>query len=245
MRTAASMIAGISLLLIMPVAAQQAPPNAPASPNAGVSPPAGMTGGTGMMGAQGRGGMGMMMGSRGMGGGGDEDEDKDMHRSHHHDSEGRGIPMQIIINIGPENRVETEERGGGGAGGGPRWRMMGHDGRGRSLAGHIEAHLDYLRDQLQLTPEQQPAWDRFANAVRDAVSHTRPPGPAGLAQGQSLEQRLASQEDMLNSRLEALRSAHAALSSLTSALNESQKHTLDEISTEFMPGRSMMQSRWR
>ena len=50
---------------------------------------------------------------------------------------------------------------------------------------------------------------------------------------------------MLNSRLEAIRSVHAALSDLTSALNNSQKHTLDEVLVEFMPGRSMMGSRWR
>jgi hypothetical protein len=198
------------------------------------------------------GGMGMMMGRRGMGGGDDEDEDEDedkdrapMHRSHHGPEGGRGTPMQIIINIGPNNRVETEERdGGGGASGEPRWRMMDRDWRGSSLAGRVEAHLDYLHDQLQLTLEQQPAWDRFTNAVRDAVRHMRP-DPASLAQDQTLEQKLAAQEAMLSTRLEAIRSVHAALSGLASTLNDSQKHKLDEVSTEFMTGRSMMQSHWR
>ena len=106
-------------------------------------------------------------------------------------------------------------------------------------AQHVGAHLDYLHDQLQLTPEQQPAWDRFANAVRDAATRMRP-GPAGMAQGQSLDQRFAAHEAMLNSRLEATRSVHAALSGLTSVLNDSQKHTLDETTAEFMTGRSMM-----
>ena len=121
---------------------------------------------------------------------------------------------------------------------------MGGEWRGRSMADRVAAHLDYLHDQLQLTQEQQPAWDRFATAVRDAVPRMRS-GPAGMIQGQSLEQRLAAYETMLNSRLEAIRSVRTALSGLTNALNDPQKHTLDEVSAGFMPARSMMGSRWR
>ena len=243
MRIATSVIAGFSLLmaLALPVAAQQATPNAPASPGAGVSqgaPPAGM------MGAQGRGGMGMMMGSSGISGDDEDDANDDtgrMRRAHRR-HEGRGAPMQIIINIGPDNRVETEERGWrGGEGGGPRRGMMGREWRGGSMGEHAGAHLDYLHDQLQLTPEQQPAWDRFASAVR-AVATRMHPGSAGMMQGQNLEQRLAAQETVLNARLDAVQSVRAALSDLTSALNDTQKHTLDEVSAEFMHGRSMMRS---
>ncbi len=244
MRVSPSAIAGLSLLLAWPVSAQQAPPNPPAAPSGGVSqasPPAATMGGMRMMGAQARGDTGMMMGSRGMGGDEDEDEDRRPMRRWRDGPEGRGTSMQIIINIGPDNRVETEERGGRGGGGGHQWGMMGREWRGRSMAEHVGAHLDYLHDQLQLTPEQQPAWDRFANAVRDDATRMRP-GPAGMAQGQSLDQRLAAHEAMLNSRLEAIRSVHAAVSDLTSALNDAQKHTLDEVSAEFMPGRSMMQA---
>ncbi len=122
--------------------------------------------------------------------------------------------------------------------------MMGRDWRGHSMAEHVGAHLDYLHDQLQLTPEQQPAWDRFASAVRAAATRMHP-GPAGMMQGQTLEQRLAAQEAMLNARLDAVQSVRTALSGLTSALNDTQKHTLDEVSAEFMHGRSMMQSRSR
>jgi hypothetical protein len=236
MRIATKVIAGLSLLLALPAAAQQAAPNAPASPGASVSqgsPPAGMMG-------ESRGGMGMMMGSSGISGDDENDADDDASRMRreHHRHEGRGTPMQIIINIGPDNRVETEERGWrGGESGGPRRGMLGREWRGRSMAEHVGAHLDYLHDQLQLTPEQQPAWDRFASAVRAAATrmHT---GTAGMMQGQTLEQRLAAQEAMLNARLDAVQAVRAALSGLTSALNDTQKHTLDEVAAEFMPGRS-------
>src|SRR5690349_24855209 len=77
---------------------------------------------------------------------------------------------------------------------------------------------------------------RSASAfVRDATTRMGP-GPAGMAQGQSLDQRLAAREAMLNSRLDAIRSVHATLSGLTGALNDSQKRTLDAVSAEFMPG---------
>jgi LTXXQ motif family protein len=245
MRIATNVIVGFSLLLALPAGAQQAAPNAPASPSAGASqgsPPAGMMGGRGMKG-EGRGGMGMMMGSSGVSSDDEDDADDDAGRTGrgHHRHEGRSTPMQIIINIGPDYRVETEEHGWGGRGGGSRSGMMGGERRGRMMADRVTAHLDYLHDQLQLTPEQQPAWDRFTSAVRDAVTHMRP-GRAGMAQGQGLDQRLAAQEAMLNARLDAVQSVRAALSSLTSALNDAQKHTLDEVSAEFMPGRSMMQS---
>ena len=210
MRIATRLIVGFSFLLALPAAAQQAAPNAPASPSAGVSqgsPPAGMMGGMGMMGA-GRGGMGMMMGSRGMSGR-DEDEDEGtgpMHRWRH-GADGRDIPVQVIINIGPDNRVETEERGWRGGGGGPRWGMMGREWRGRSMADHVAAHLDYLHDQLQLTQEQQPAWDRFASAVRGAVTrmrlalwHGAGPKPRAEARGSGSHAQLASRGDPVRAR---------------------------------------------
>ena len=246
MRTITTVIGGFSLLLLAsPAGAQPASPNTPASPSTAApqgSGSAGMMGGMGMMGGQ-RGGMGMMMGHQPPMDAGDEDEDDDggsgrrMHRRHH--GEARETPMQIIINIGPDNRVETEEHAGRGAG---RERpMMGGEWRGRPIAEHVHAHLDYLHDQLQLKPEQQAPWDRFATAVQDAVARMRSE-PTGMAPGQSLEQRLAARETRLNSRLEAIQAIRSALSDLTGSLTDAQKHTLDEA---FMPGASGMRYGWQ
>ena len=209
MRTITTVIGGFSLLLLaLPAGAQPASPNTPASPSTAApqgSGSAGMMGGMGMMGGQ-RGGMGMMMGHQPPMDAGDEDEDDDggpgrrMHRRHH--GEARETPMQIIINIGPDNRVETEEHAGRGAG---RERpMMGGEWRGRPIAEHVHAHLDYLHDQLQLKPEQQAPWDRFATAVQDAVARMRS-APTGMAPGQSLEQRLAARETRYCARRRATR----------------------------------------
>ncbi len=230
MRISPTLIAGFSLLLLgVPAAAQQATAPPAASPN----PPTAQ-GPAGMMGGRGPGGMGMMMGSRAMRWGEDEDDDAGPMRGWRHGPEGRGTPMQIIINIGPDNHVETEKHGWGGVGAGPRGRMMGGEWRGRWVMERVGAHLNYLHDQLQLTPEQQPAWDRFASAVRDAVARMRS-GLAGVMQGQSLEQKLTGYETMLNSRLEAVRAIRNALSDLTSSLNDTQKQTLDAIQSLPLP----------
>ena len=243
MRTITTVIGGFSLLLLaLPAGAQPASPNTPASPSTAApqgSGSAGMMGGMGMMGGQ-RGGMGMMMGQPPMDAG-DEDDDggpgRRMHRWRH--GEARETPMQIIINIGPDNRVETEEHAWRGAG---RERpMMGGERRGRSMAEHVHEHLGNLHDQLQLKPEQQAPWDRFATAVQDAVARMRS-APTGMAPGQSLEQRLAARETRLNSRLEAIRAIRSALSDLTGSLTDAQKHTLDEA---FMSGASGMRYGWQ
>jgi LTXXQ motif family protein len=250
MRISPTVMTGFSLLLLgLPAAAQQAAPAPPAAPSAPTTQgpsAAGMMGGPGMMGGRGPGGMGMMMGSRVMGSDDEDDEDdggQGRMRRWHYRPEARRTPMQVIINIGPDNRVETEEHGPAGVSARPGWRMMGGEWRGRWMAERVGAHLDDLHDQLQLTADQQPAWDRFASAVRDAVTRMRS-GPAGMMQGQGFEQRLAAYETMLNSRLEAVRAIRGALSGLTGSLNDAQKHTLDEEFGDFMPGRFRMQSRW-
>ncbi|MCB4823800.1 Spy/CpxP family protein refolding chaperone [Roseicella aerolata] len=240
------LMAGLAgLLFTLPVAAQQATPPAPPGGTAPRGPGAGPMGGPGMMGGQG------MMGRAGPQ---EEDEDEDDRRGpmrgarhgHHHHRGAEAAPMQVIINIGPQNRVEIEERGPRGAGYGPMGerRMMGEAGRGRGMAERVEARLAALREELQLTQEQQPAWDRFAGTVREALGRMRP-DPAAMGQAQGLEQRLSAHEARLNARLEAVRSVRGALSGLTGSLTEDQRRRLDEHATAVLPGMGGWQSGMR
>lgn len=239
MRT--TIMAGMAaLLLSLPVAAQQATPQTPAPPGtpAPRGPGAGPMGGPG---GQDHGRMGMM-GRPGMH---DEDEDEDHGgpmRGRHHGHRRHGAPMQVIINVGPDIRVEFEEREARGAGmgrmGGP---MMRGEMRGRPMADRIGARLDHLRGELQLTPEQQQAWDRFASAVREAIGRARPSFEA-MAQAQTLDQRLTAQEGVLTARLEAVRAIRSALSGLTGSLTDAQRRTLDEHAAAFIPGMGRMRA---
>lgn len=244
-----------SVLFALPVGAQQPTPQTPATPaTPGAAAPRGPgggpmggPGGPGMMGRQGPAGMGMA-GGPGMRADDDDDDDDDDRPGRHwrwHHGRAHGAPTQIIINIGPNNQVEFETGGPRGfrrPGAGP---MMGGGWGGPRMAEYVEARLGDLRNDLQLRPDQQPAWDRFAGAVREAAGRMTRPGPGAMAQGQTLEQRLAAHEAALTARLEAARSVRTALSGLTGALDESQRRTLEERGDRLTPGMGRMGARWR
>ncbi len=147
--------------------------------------------------------------------------------------------MQIIINIGPNNRVEVEDGESRGDRRGDR-RWMGRPGAMREGGARldptrmVEAHLGAVREALQLRPDQQPAWDRFAGAVRDASGRMMRARMTAMTQAQGLEERIASYEAALASRLEAVRGLRGAFSALSSSLDETQRRTLDESAAAFM-----------
>ena len=236
-------VGAAALLLSWPVAAQQPAqqPSPQAPPSPGQAAPRGPMGGPGpgpMMGGQGPGGMGMGMANRpsmrDMGD--DEDDDGGGRRMHgwHHGG-GGDTPTQIIINIGPNNRVQVqdeEDRRSGDRGRmGPRAMRQAWAGRPADM---VEGHLGYLRDALQLRPDQQPAWDRFAGAVREATGRMRQERMEAMSPAQGLDQRISEYEQALTSRLGAVRSVRGALSDLTGALDETQRRTLDESAGRLM-----------
>jgi hypothetical protein len=178
--------------------------------------------------------------------GGEDDIGADWMRGWRHGSGGRA-PMQVIINIGPDSRVDVEEPRAGRAGIGPMraHMMMGGKAHDHATADGMAARLGYLRNELRLTLEQQPAWNRFASTVlagvvRDAVARMRPASEAA-GQGQSpLEHRLAMHEATLTAPGGGPgRTWRAA--GLAAALNDAQRRTLEEHADAFVPGLSQAQ----
>ncbi len=240
-----------ALVLAWPAAAQQTPPQpsappspaAPRSPMGGPGPGAGMMGGQGpgsgmgmgMMGGQGQGaGMGMMGGRPGM----REPDEDDGGPMRGRWRGGRDTPMQIIINIGPNNRVEVDDGGERGYRRGARGMMGGPPGM-RDQAGparFVDAHLGALRSALQLRTDQQPAWDRFAAAARDAAGNMMRAHRQAMSQPRSRDARVAVYETALTARLDAMRALRSALASLTAVLDEGQRRTLDDAADGFGPG---------
>jgi len=176
------------------VTTQAAPPAAqpPATPGTGApgsTPGAGPMGGPGMM----MGGPGMM-GPGGMMGTPDEGGRRRMMMMHHGAG---GAPMNVIINVGPGIRVETEDgaaRGSRGVGMAPPGEagMMGPGMMGPGMMGmmmgpqggamgpdslrhfeRIDAHLAYVRAVLRVTDAQAPQWNAFADAARAAAGRLR------------------------------------------------------------------------
>ncbi len=256
-----------ALLVAVPVAAQQATPQPPApSESGGAQEPdigskanpsePGMAKGEGppsmgKIGGQGPVGMGMMDRPRTRDADDDENDD-DNHagrmRPRIHGG-GYRTPMQVIINIGPDNSFGVEEHGaqGGRIGPNPGASTTGSEERGGATAGGVESRLVDLRKELQLTPEQQPAWNRFANAVlagavRDALARMQLTSGHTAEGQQPLERRLNAHEAVLTARLEAVRTMRGALSDLAGALSEAQRRTLDEHATAFVPGMTHRQA---
>lgn len=66
-----------------------------------------------------------------------------------------------------------------------------------------------------------------------------------MTPGQSLEQRLAAHESLLNSLLEATQAIRSALSGLTGSLDDAQKHILDEVTAALMARAAGMWPGWQ
>lgn len=165
---------------------------------------------------------------------------------------GGDAPMSVTINIGPGIRVEAEDDDtrGPGAWPGPRRGMMGPGmmgARGAAMdaagarwqAARIEGTLAYARAALDISAEQAPRWDTFANAVRQAASKLRE-AYAHLAEAtgqpatvpERLEQRIALQA----ARLEAMQGVSAAAGPLYAGLSETQQQTADALLAAHLGG---------
>lgn len=235
------------------VTAQTAPPatQPPATPGAGApgsAPGAGPMGAPGMM----MGGQGMM-GPGGMMGTPDESGRRRMMMMHHGAG---GAPMNVIINVGPGIRVETEDgaaRGGRGVGMAPPGEagmmgpgmmgmMMGPQGgaMGPDSLRHferIDAHLAYVRAVLRVTDAQAPQWNAFADAARAAAGRLRQAYAQAIqatqqptTAPQQLERRIA----LLSAQVEAMRAFAASAEPLYAALSDAQKRTADDLLAEHL-----------
>ena len=114
--------------------------------------------------------------------------------------------------------------------------MPGMYANGVDMTDRIDGRIAFLRAELRITDAQAPAWNRFADALRSSRQHL-------LAARQQLaapdgsgapSARLDQYERHLTERLEAIRTARAALGQLYGALDEHQKHVADELVVPFL-----------
>lgn len=126
--------------------------------------------------------------------------------------------------------------GGPGAGMGPGGPMAEqlHD----LLAERFEGGLAFLRTELRIRPDQEPAWNAFAAKIREAATRFRTareriPVPAA---GAGLDLRLAAQEARLSAELERARACREAAAALLPALDDGQRRTVEALSWLILPG---------
>jgi hypothetical protein len=162
----------------------------------------------------------------------------------------------------PESGSDTGQgiMGGGGEGGGMMGQgmmgdgggMMGRGGmhgmgkRGGVLAmcgrmtAHVEGRLAFLKAELEITPEQESLWTAYATAVRDNAKTMTGRCSSMMDKSKdkaSLLERLDTNEQFMQSRIDGLHQTVAALKPLYAALSDEQKKVADQLiksSTGFM-----------
>ncbi len=102
------------------------------------------------------------------------------------------------------------------------------------LAGKVRKQLDYLCTRLQLAPEQQAAWGRFARAIERSLAHVQ--SEVTEIANAVPEQTLAAHDDMLTSNLEAVQAVRRAVNELRRSLTAAQGRILDQETGGFAFG---------
>lgn len=98
------------------------------------------------------------------------------------------------------------------------------------MSSHIEDRLAFLKTELKVTTEQSAAWDRYADAYREAATsmHAMRNSMMGMMQG-DLPSRLAVREKMMQAHVDALKTISGPLNALYAVLTIDQKKAADDL----------------
>jgi hypothetical protein len=140
----------------------------------------------------------------------------------------------------PATPQSAQDSGGMPMMGGDMGRMMSMMHGGGMMGGmpfeHVEGRLAFLKTELKITPEQEPQWNKFADAVRSVAQSAKAMHEQMMQAGQTMQGgvqpapvRLDRYERMLNARLEAVRTIKAVFEPLYASLTDEQKKTADEL----------------
>jgi LTXXQ motif family protein len=137
--------------------------------------------------------------------------------------------MMRMMDMAQMMRMMNMMGGGNAAPGGMGMEGMGF--AGMTMIGHVEGRIAFLRAELKITDPQAGAWDAFANALRDNAKRLDEARKAihSDAGAQTLEQRLAAQEQWLSARLEGIRAIKPALGGLYQVLSPDQRKSAEEL----------------
>lgn len=151
------------------------------------------------------------------------------------------MPLSTEAQPKPSDDHGAHPSGGMGMmGSGDMSRMMAMTHGGMMMDGmpyrHIEGRLAFLKAELKITPEQEPQWTKFAEAVR-ATTKSASDGMRSMMMGGGMMHGPAPTaldvmnryEKTLTIRLDALRTVKAAFEPLYAALSDEQKKTANEL----------------
>ena len=103
-------------------------------------------------------------------------------------------------------------------------------GAGNGVFAPIAQQLEEVEQRLQLQPEQQPLWDRYARRVMDLIEdQTRGPRAPAASESQDALKRIAQQVDIVRDRLAAMEQIEDAAGRLYRQLTPEQRQIADGL----------------
>lgn len=126
---------------------------------------------------------------------------------------------------GPRGGYGPGQRGGNGPG------MMGGYGPGAAAGAgpveHMDARLAFLKDQFQITPDQQAAWDAYATQAKTQAATMQAFHSQAFSAEQTPAERIEQRADRAKLRSEQMKAMSVAVKDLYAALTPEQKAVAD------------------
>lgn len=115
-----------------------------------------------------------------------------------------------------------------------RQMMMGQQGMmgGMGLPfEHVEGRIAFLKAELKITDAQAPQWNAFADTLRSNAKAYQAMHAQMTSGGMpsAWPDRLAAQQKVLSTRLDAMKAIEAAAKPLYAVLSDEQKKTADQL----------------
>jgi hypothetical protein len=143
-----------------------------------------------------------------------------------HGMMGQGWTMGQGTMQGPGTMMQTPMMPCTGPGAMMGWGpMMGGPGQ------HIEGRIAFLKTEIGITPAQEPVWKTYADALRTSASSMQAMHDQMMSGGMpaTLPERMQWHEQLMSSRLDALKALRAAAGPLYNALSPAQKEIADNL----------------
>lgn len=131
----------------------------------------------------------------------------------------------VALSVGMTGAALAQAPGPGKGGCDPAIGAMGMPGGGGMRGGaNVDARLDYIKNELKITAQQEGAWQVFETAVKTQRAQTRGPVSAKTA-----PERADAHVARLEQRLAGAKEVAQAVKDLYGALTPEQKATADRV----------------
>jgi periplasmic protein CpxP/Spy len=147
---------------------------------------------------------------------------------------GRGPGSMGCDGMGPMGMGPMAGQGMQGGQGGPRGMRAGMR---MDPAVRAERHLGFFKEQLKLTPDQEPLWQAFAEKAKsEAGKGMRAMSDQAADANLTAPERMAKMQTLMQERVNAMAGVHESFNRLYAGLTPEQKKIADLHAAQMGPG---------